>query len=68
VQHREDDVERTVEGAATIAGSGYIFMGAPIADHWWYPWMLIVTTTIATLVSFLWVWHVWRKKDDIIRK
>jgi magnesium transporter len=53
---------------ATIAGSGYIFMGAPIADHWWYPWMLIVTTTIATLVSFLWVWHVWRKKDDIIRK
>jgi magnesium transporter len=50
---------------ATIAGSGYIFMGAPIADHWWYPWMLIVTTSVATIASFMWVWWVWHKKDDM---
>jgi magnesium transporter len=48
---------------ATIAGSG--IMGGTMAAQWWYIPMLAASTVIATLVSFLWVLHVWRKKDEI---
>jgi magnesium transporter len=53
---------------ATIAGSGYLIDGVPIADHWWYMYMLVITTVVATLASFLWVWRVWHKKDDLVSK
>jgi len=46
---------------ATIAGSGV--MEGQMAAQWWYIPMLIVTTLIATAVSFLWVLHVWKKRD-----
>jgi magnesium transporter len=46
---------------ATIAGSGV--MEGKMAAQWWYIPMLIVTTLIATAVSFLWVLHVWKKRD-----
>ncbi|MGA9139377.1 MAG: CorA family divalent cation transporter [Methanocella sp.] len=49
---------------ATIAGSGWLVMGAPMADHWWYIYLLIGSTSLATLISLWWVWRVWRKKDD----
>lgn len=47
---------------ATIAGSG--IMGGTMAEQWWYIPLLAVSTVVATLVSFLWVLHVWRKKED----
>jgi len=47
---------------ATIAGSGV--MGGTMAEQWWYVPLLAVSTIVATLTSFLWVLHVWRKKDE----
>jgi magnesium transporter len=46
---------------ATIAGSGV--MGGTMGAQWWYVPLLILSTVIATLVSFLWVLHVWKKRD-----
>lgn len=46
---------------ATIAGSG--IMEGTMAAQWWYVPLLAVSTIIATLVSFLWVLHVWKKRD-----
>jgi magnesium transporter len=48
---------------ATIAGSG--IMGGTMAEQWWYIPLLAVSTIVATLFSFLWVLHVWRKKDGV---
>jgi len=47
---------------ATIAGSG--IMNGTVAQQWWYIPLLIVSTVVATLASFLWVIHVWKKKDQ----
>jgi magnesium transporter len=47
---------------ATIAGSGV--MEGTMAAQWWYVPMLVATTVIATLVSLLWVVHVWKRRDD----
>jgi magnesium transporter len=47
---------------ATIAGSGV--MGGTMGAQWWYIPLLVASTVIATLVSFLWVLHVWEKRDD----
>lgn len=47
---------------ATIAGSGV--MEGTMAAQWWYVPMLVATTVIATLVSLLWVVHVWNKRED----
>jgi magnesium transporter len=47
---------------ATIAGSGV--MGGTMGEQWWYVPMLIASTVVATLVSFLWVLHVWQKKGE----
>lgn len=53
---------------ATIAGSGVLFWGAPMADHWWYVPLLVGSTITATLVSLWWVLRVWHKKDDMLGK
>jgi magnesium transporter len=45
---------------ATIVGS----LGGTIAEQWWYVPLLITSTVIATLVSFLWVLHVWKKREE----
>ncbi|MFA4877529.1 MAG: CorA family divalent cation transporter [Methanoregula sp.] len=47
---------------ATIAGSG--IMEGTMAAQWWYVPLLILSTVIATMTSFLWVVHVWKKRDD----
>src|SRR5512137_1515565 len=47
---------------ATIAGSG--IMGGTMGEQWWYLPLLILSTVIATLASFLWVLHVWKMKQD----
>jgi magnesium transporter len=47
---------------ATIAGSGV--MGGTMAEQWWYVPLLAVSTLVATLVSFLWVVHVWKKREE----
>ena len=47
---------------ATIAGSG--IMGGTVAAQWWYIPLLAVSTIVSTLASFLWVLHVWKKKDE----
>jgi magnesium transporter len=47
---------------ATIAGSGV--MEGKMAAQWWYMPMLVVSTLIATAVSFLWVLHVWKKREE----
>jgi len=47
---------------ATIAGSG--IMEGTMAAQWWYVPLLILSTVIATLASFLWVLHVWKMKED----
>jgi magnesium transporter len=47
---------------ATIAGSG--IMEGTMAAQWWYLPLLILSTVIATLTSFLWVLHVWKMKQD----
>lgn len=47
---------------ATIAGSGV--MEGTMAAQWWYVPMLVATTVIATLVSLLWVVHVWKKREE----
>jgi magnesium transporter len=47
---------------ATIAGSG--IMEGTMAKQWWYVPLLIVSTVVATLTSFLWVLHVWQKKEQ----
>ncbi|HVP94353.1 MAG TPA: CorA family divalent cation transporter [Methanoregulaceae archaeon] len=47
---------------ATIAGSG--IMGGTMAAQWWYLPLLIVSTIVATATSFLWVLHVWKRKED----
>ena len=47
---------------ATIAGSG--IMDGTMAAQWWYVPLLAGSTVIATLVSFLWVLHVWKKPDE----
>jgi len=47
---------------ATIAGSG--IMEGTMAAQWWYIPLLIVSTVVATLASFLWVLHVWKMKDE----
>lgn len=46
---------------ATIAGSG--IMDGTMADQWWYLPLLIVSTVGSTLISLLWVLHVWNKKE-----
>ncbi len=48
---------------ATIAGSGV--MGGTMGEQWWYVPLLIGSTVIATLVSFLWVLHVWQKREEV---
>lgn len=47
---------------ATIAGSGV--MEGTMAAQWWYIPMLVATTVIATLVSLLWVVHVWKRREE----
>nr|WP_319376758.1 CorA family divalent cation transporter [uncultured Methanoregula sp.] len=47
---------------ATIAGSG--IMEGTMAAQWWYLPLLIASTVIATLTSFLWVLHVWKKREE----
>lgn len=47
---------------ATIAGSGV--MDGSMAAQWWYVPLLAASTVIATLTSFLWVVHVWKKRDE----
>jgi magnesium transporter len=47
---------------ATIAGSGV--MEGTMAAQWWYLPLLILSTVVATLTSFLWVLHVWKMKQD----
>jgi magnesium transporter len=47
---------------ATIAGSG--IMEGTMASQWWYVPLLAGSTIIATLTSFLWVVHVWKKPAD----
>jgi magnesium transporter len=47
---------------ATIAGSGV--MGGTMAAQWWYVPLLAASTIVATLVSFLWVVHVWQKREE----
>jgi magnesium transporter len=47
---------------ATIAGSGV--MDGTMGSQWWYVPLLILSTVVATLVSFLWVLHVWKMKTD----
>jgi magnesium transporter len=47
---------------ATIAGSGV--MEGKMAAQWWYMPMLLVSTLVATAVSFLWVLHVWKKRGE----
>jgi len=47
---------------ATIAGSGV--MEGTMAAQWWYVPLLAVSTIVATLVSLLWVVHVWNKRDS----
>lgn len=47
---------------ATIAGSG--MMEGTMAAQWWYLPLLVGSTVVATLVSFLWVLHVWKQKDE----
>jgi magnesium transporter len=47
---------------ATVAGSG--IMEGTMAAQWWYIPLLIGSTVIATLASFLWVLHVWKMKQD----
>jgi magnesium transporter len=46
---------------ATIAGSG--IMEGQMARQAWYLPLLIVSTVVATGVSFVWVLHVWKRKD-----
>lgn len=47
---------------ATIAGSGVL--EGRMAAQWWYVPLLILSTVVATLGSFFWVLHVWKKKED----
>jgi magnesium transporter len=47
---------------ATIAGSGV--MGGTMGAQWWYVPLLILSTIIATVISLLWVIHVWRKREE----
>jgi magnesium transporter len=47
---------------ATIAGSG-VFMNANAQPGWYMP-LLVISTVVATVVSFLWVVRVWTKKGD----
>jgi len=47
---------------ATIAGSGV--MRGTMAEQWWYVPLLAVSTLVATLGSFLWVVHVWKKREE----
>jgi magnesium transporter len=47
---------------ATIAGSGV--MEGTMGAQWWYVPLLILSTVVATLASFLWVLHVWKMKEE----
>jgi magnesium transporter len=47
---------------ATIVGSG--IMHGELAFKWWYPWLLVMSTVIATLGSLFWVLHVWKKPEE----
>ena len=47
---------------ATIAGSGV--MEGTMAAQWWYVPLLAASTIVATLVSLLWVVHVWNKREE----
>jgi len=47
---------------ATIAGSG--IMAGTMAAQWWYLPLLILSTVVATLCSFLWVLHVWKQREE----
>lgn len=47
---------------ATIAGSG--LMEGTMAAQWWYLPLLVISTIVATLTSFLWVLHVWKMKGE----
>lgn len=47
---------------ATIAGSG-IFSNPAAQPDWYWP-LLVISTVVATAASFLWVRHVWTKKEN----
>lgn len=47
---------------ATVAGSG--IMEGTMAAQWWYIPLRAISTVVATLVSFLWVLHVWMKREE----
>jgi magnesium transporter len=47
---------------ATIAGSGV--MNGTMGDQWWYVPLLIITTVLATILSYLWVRKIWDQKED----
>ncbi|MDD4136797.1 MAG: CorA family divalent cation transporter [Methanoregula sp.] len=47
---------------ATIAGSGV--MEGTMAAQWWYVPLLIASTVGATLMSLIWVVHVWNKREE----
>ena len=47
---------------ATIAGSG--IMEGHMAAQWWYLPLLVISTVVATAVSFVWVLHVWKSRKD----
>ncbi|MDD1686664.1 CorA family divalent cation transporter [Methanoregula sp.] len=49
---------------ATVAGSGV--MEGTMAAQWWYVPLLFGSTIVATVVSLLWVVHVWKKKEEEI--
>jgi magnesium transporter len=47
---------------ATIAGSGV--MNGTMGDQWWYVPLLIITTVLATILSYFWVRKIWDQKED----
>jgi len=48
---------------ATVAGSGV--MGGTMGAQWWYIPILIASTIVATIFSFIWVLIVWKRKTPI---
>jgi magnesium transporter len=50
---------------ATVVSS----VGWDMEGVWWYIPFLIVSTIVATLMSFLWVWKMWyNSRDDTLKK
>jgi magnesium transporter len=48
---------------ATVAGSGV--MHGRMGAQWWYIPLLLASTIVATIVSFIWVVVVWKRKTPI---